>query len=76
MARHIQTLGEATSNVRDSDVPHVATMLPQEPKMVCRQVHEETADTTTTHSEHAEPIVPADSLCNPPDMPSKDGARH
>ena len=49
---------------------------PHGPQTACQQVHEETADTTTTHCECAEPIVPVDGSRNPPDMPPKDGARH
>jgi hypothetical protein len=76
MARHIQALGEATSKARNSEVPRAATTQPQEPQTALRQVHEETADATTTHSERAEPIAPADSSRDPPDMPPEDGARH
>jgi hypothetical protein len=76
MARHIQALGEATSKARDSEVPRAATMQPQEPQTALRQVHEETTDATMTHSECAEPIVPADGSHDPPDTPPEDGARH
>ena len=76
MAKHIQALGEATSKAHDSEVSHTATMQPQKPQMARQQVHEETADATMTNSEHTEPVVPADSSCNPPDMPPEDGARH
>ena len=76
MAKHIQALGEATSKVRNSEVPRAATMQPQKPQMARRQVHEETTDATMTNSERAKPVVPADSSHNPPDTPPEDGARH
>ena len=76
MAKCIQALGEATSKARDSEVPRTATMQPQKPKMACQQVHEETADATTTNSKRTEPVAPADSSHNPPDTLPEDGARH
>ena len=75
MGQRLQALGEATSKVCDSEVPRAATT-PHEPKTACRQVHEKTTDTTTTHRECTEPIVPADSSCDPPDTPPENGARH
>jgi hypothetical protein len=75
VSRRIKALVEATSEARDSEVPRAATTRPQEPQTARQQVHEETAD-TTTHSERTEPIAPADGLCNPPDTPPENGARH
>ena len=76
MGQRLQALGEATSEARDSEVPRAAMTQPHECQTACRQVHEQTTDTTTTHHEHAEPIVPVDGSCDPPDMPPEDGARH
>ena len=76
MGQQLQALGEATIKARDSEVPRAAMMQPHEPETACRQVHEETADTTTTHRKCAEPMTPADSSRDPPDTPSKDGAKH
>ena len=77
MARRIQVLKEATSKARNSEVPRAATTQPQEPQTARRQVHEEeTADATTTNSERAEPVAPADSSRDPPDTPPEDGAWH
>ena len=76
MGQRLQALREATSKARNLEVPRAAMTQPHEPEAACQQVHEETTDTTTTHRERAEPIVPADSSRDPPDTPPKDGARH
>ena len=76
MGQRLQALGEATSEACDSEAPCAATMQPHKLQTACRQVHEKTADTTTTHHEHAEPMTPADSSRDPPDMPPEDRVRH
>ena len=76
MAKCIQALREATSDAHNSEVPRAATTQLQEPQTARQQVHEETTDTTTTNSERAEPVAPADSSHDPPDMLPKDGAWH